>query len=154
MISQESSLHATSRTEEQQRISKEFAFPGDAESLAPSRQALMDFLAPYCSSEAQEIDFFLTLQEALANAVFHGCQNDPSKTIHCRVEIDPSAVTISIRDPGPGFDLYGATQATDDGTNLTPHGRGIYLMRSLMDEVTYLHRGTELHLRKLRAASA
>jgi len=154
LISQESSLHVTPRTEEQQRISKEFAFPGDAESLASSRQAMMDFLTPYFSNEAQEIDFFLTLQEALANAVFHGCQNDPSKTIQCRIEIDPSAVVITIRDPGPGFDPYGATQATEEGTNLTTYGRGIFLMRSLMDEVNYLHRGTELHLRKLRAASA
>ena len=151
MIPQESSLQATSRTEEQQRISKEFAFPGDVQSLAQSRQAMMDFLAPYCSGEAEEIDLFLTLQEALANAILHGCGNDPSKTIHCRVEIDPSAVEITIRDPGPGFDPYNATQSTDDGTNLTPHGRGICLMRSLMDEVTYRRGGTELHLRKLRA---
>ena len=154
VISQESSLQATSRTAEQQRISKEFVFPGDVDSLAPSRQAMMDFLAPYCSSEAEEIDLFITLQEALANAVFHGCENDASKTIHCRVEIDPSAIVITIRDPGPGFDPYNATQSTDDGTNTTTHGRGIYLMRSLMDEVTYLHRGTELHLRKMRAGTA
>jgi serine/threonine-protein kinase RsbW len=154
VISQESSLQATSRTAEQQRMSKEFAFPGDVDSLAQSRRALMDFLAPHCSSEAEELDIFLALQEALANAVLHGCQNDASKTIHCRVEIDPSALLIIVRDPGPGFDPGMATESTEAGTNVSQHGRGICLMRSLMDEVSYRQGGTELQLRKLRAGSA
>ena len=147
-------MQASSQTAEQQRISKEFAFPGDVDSLASSRQALMDFLAPYCAGEAEELDIFIALQEALANAVLHGCQNDASKTIHCRIEIDPAALVITIRDPGPGFDPGMATESTEAGTNVSQHGRGICLMRSLMDEVTYRHRGTELQLRKLRAASA
>jgi serine/threonine-protein kinase RsbW len=154
VISQESSLQARSQTAEQQRISKEFAFPGDVDALASSRQALMDFLAPYCADEAVELDVFIALQEGLANAVLHGCQNDGSRTIHCRVEIDPAEFVITIRDPGPGFDPGMATESTEAGTNLSQHGRGICLMRSLMDEVTYRHRGTELQLRKLRAASA
>ncbi len=41
---------------------------------------------------------------------------------------------------------------TEAGTNVTEHGRGICLMRSLMDEVTYRHGGAEVQLRKLRAA--
>ena len=154
MISQESSLQARSQTAEQQRISKDFAFPGDADSLVQSRQALMDFLSPYCSGEAEELDVFIALQEAVANAVFHGCGNDPSKTIHCRVEIDPAELVITIRDPGPGFDPGMATESTEAGTNVSQHGRGICLMRSLMDEVTYRHGGTEVQLRKLRAACA
>ena len=61
--------------------------------------------------------------------------------------------SLTIRDPGPGFDPYGATQSTEAGTHITPQGRGICLMRSLMDEVTYHRGGTELQLRKLRAAT-
>jgi serine/threonine-protein kinase RsbW len=135
-------------------MSKEFAFAGDLDSLAQSRQAFMDFLSPYCSSEAEELDVFIALQEALANAVLHGCRNDASKTIYCRIEIDPSAFLITIRDPGAGFDPGMATESTEAGTNFSQHGRGIRLMRSLMDEVTYRHGGTEVQLRKLRAGSA
>lgn len=120
--------------------------------MVASRQALMDFITPHCSSEAEEFDIFIALQEALANAVLHGCRNDPSQTVHCLIEIDPSALTITIRDPGPGFDPYGAAPSTDAGTNVTSHGRGICLMRSLMDDVTYRQGGTEVQLRKLRAA--
>jgi serine/threonine-protein kinase RsbW len=134
----------------QQRVSKEFTFPGDSDSLAASRQAMMDFIEPHCSSDAEEVDVLIALQEALANAVFHGTQNDPDKSIHCRVEIDPWAFIITIRDPGPGFDVEAATQPTESGTNITTHGRGIAMMRSLMNEVVYRNGGSEVQLRKLR----
>jgi anti-sigma regulatory factor (Ser/Thr protein kinase) len=136
----------------QQRVSREFTFPGDSDSLAASRQAVMDFIGPHCSSDVEELDIFIALQEALANAVLHGSRNDPAETIHCRVEIDPSAFLITIRDPGPGFDVEAATRATEFGANTTTHGRGIAMMRDLMDEVVYRNGGSEVELRKLRAA--
>ena len=134
----------------EQRVSREFTFPGDSESLAASRQAVMDFIRPHCSSDVEEVDILIAVQEALANAVLHGCRNHPSKSIHCSVMIEPSAFTITIRDQGPGFDVDAATRATESGTNTTTHGRGIALMRSLMDEVVFRHGGSEVELRKLR----
>ncbi len=142
-------MHATPQTAEQ-RTSKEFVFRGDSDSMAPARQAIMDFVTPYCGSEAVEIDIFIALQEALANAVLHGCGKDPSLAVHCRVEIDRAAITITIRDPGPGFNPEVATQLTESGGNLSSSGRGICLMRSMMDQVTYRNGGTEVQLRKLR----
>ncbi len=120
--------------------------------MVRARESVMDFIRPHCSGDLEEIDVLVALQEALANAALHGSQNDSSKTIRCRVEIDPSAFTITIRDTGPGFDVEAATRPTEAGTNVTEHGRGICLMRSLMDEVTYRHGGAEVQLRKLRAA--
>jgi anti-sigma regulatory factor (Ser/Thr protein kinase) len=135
----------------EQRASREFTFPGDPESLAASRQAVMHFIKPYCSSDIEEVDILIAVQEALANAILHGCQKDCSKTIQCSVVIDPSAFTITIRDCGPGFDVEAATRATESGTNTATHGRGIALMRSLMDQVVYRNGGSEVELRKLRA---
>jgi anti-sigma regulatory factor (Ser/Thr protein kinase) len=109
----------------------------------------MDFLKEHGLCEGQEIDIFVALQEALANAALHGCQNDRAKTIRCWVEIDPSAFTIVIQDPGPGFDVA-ATTTADPSVNTTEHGRGICLMRSLMDDVSYRRGGSEVRLRKLR----
>jgi serine/threonine-protein kinase RsbW len=110
----------------------------------------MDFVHEYCAVEQQKIDIMIALQEGLANAVLHGSGNDPSKIIRCAVDITPEAITIVISDPGQGFDTAAATDSADDGTNLTQHGRGIHLMRGLMDEVSYRHGGSELHLKKLR----
>jgi len=137
---------------ERQAISREFTFPGDSGSVVAARQAVMDFIKPHCSSELDEIDILIALQEALANAVLHGCKDDSSKMIYCSVEIDASGFTIIIRDPGPGFDVETIAQSSEAGDNTTEHGRGICLMRSLMDEVTYRRGGAEVQLRKLRAA--
>jgi len=134
---------------EQQAISREFTFPGDSESIVAVRESVMTFIKENGANEGQEIDIFVALQEALANAVLHGCQNDSAKTIRCWVEIDPSAFTIVIQDPGPGFDVAAATTA-DPSVNTTEHGRGICLMRSLMDDVSYRRGGSEVRLRKLR----
>ena len=117
--------------------------------MAAARDSVMDFVRDHCDGEQEEIDILLSLQEALANAVLHGSGADPSKTIRCRVEIDDSAITIVLADSGPGFD-HAAVEAR--GTNLTEHGRGISLMRALMDEVSYACGGSEVRLKKLRAA--
>jgi serine/threonine-protein kinase RsbW len=122
--------------------------------MAAARQAVMDFVKPYLASELEEIDVLIALQEALVNAALHGCHNDPGKTIHCSVEIDPAGVTITIRDPGPGFDVDAVTQSTEAGANMTEHGRGIILMRSLMDDIVYRNGGSEVRLRKLRGAGS
>jgi len=132
------------------RISKKFAFPRDSESMVAARELVMDFMRPHFSGDLEEIDVLVVLQEALANAL-HGSQNDRSKTIHCSIAIDSSAFTITIRDLGPGLDVGAATQRTEAGANITTHGRGICLMRSLIDEVIYRHGGAEVQLRKLRA---
>ncbi len=118
------------------------------------RDGIMDFVHEYCSDDRQEIDILVALQEGLVNAVLHGCHNDPSKIARCSVEIDPDAITFVITDPGDGFDTAGTIDASDDGTNLTQHGRGIMMIRSLMDEVHYRHGGTELEMKKLRRTAA
>lgn len=114
------------------------------------RDRIMDCLHEHCPDEQQEIDIMIALQEGLANAVLHGSGNDPSKIIRCSLQVTPEAITIVIRDSGEGFDTAAVTDSADDGTNLTQHGRGIHLMRGLMDEVTYRHGGSELQLKKLR----
>lgn len=131
-------------------LASEFVFTGDSAAMIAVRDRIMDFLHEHCADEQQEIDIMIALQEGLANAVLHGSGNDPSKIIRCAVDITPEAITIIIRDPGQGFDTAAAADSTDDGTNLTQHGRGIHLMRSLMDEVNYRHGGSELQLKKLR----
>lgn len=130
-------------------FTRDFVFAGDALTITAGRDAIMEFLAGHGISDEEEIDLLVALQEGLANAVFHGCGDDRSKQLECRVEVDPSEINIVIRDPGPGFNTSVGDLA-EDGTNLTQHGRGILLMRNLMDEITYRQGGSELHMKKLR----
>lgn len=129
---------------------REFVLKGDLDSVVPARDAIVEFVRGYCADEQQEIDILLAVQEALANATLHGCGNDASKLVHCTVEITPSTMTFDIQDPGSGFKTEIAADEAEDGTNLTEHGRGIYLMRSLMDQVSYRKRGSEVVMKKVR----
>jgi serine/threonine-protein kinase RsbW len=135
---------------ERHAFTKEFACAGDAGSIAGARDSILQFLTEHGVGGEEEIDLMLALQEALANAVFHGCGDDASKTIRSTVEIMPEEIRIVVRDPGAGFNTSSSADSAEDGTNLTQHGRGILLMRSLMDEISYRHGGSELRMRKRR----
>lgn len=129
--------------------SREFVFPGSTEAMFAARDQIMQFLNAQGVDGEEEIDVLVALQEALANAVVHGCGNDAGKTVHCTVALDDNEINLTVRDPGPGFDVYSGSDL-EDGTNLSNHGRGILLMRSLMDELSYRHHGSEVHLKKFR----
>ena len=126
---------------------REFEFPGVLANVAEYHDKVMEFVAEHCPDEGDQIDILVALQEAMANAALHGCKDDPAKTIRCMVSAGKADIVISVRDPGPGFDLALADPENYRVTTLT-HGRGIVLMRSLMSEVTFARHGSEIVLRK------
>ena len=100
-------------------------------------------------ADGREDDIELALSEALANAVVHGAGSDPSKIVECDVACDEEhGMLIVVRDPGPGFDA-GKISDPCYGENIySSHGRGIYLINQLMDEVQFRKNGTEIHMIK------
>lgn len=91
----------------------------------------------------------LALHEALANAVIHGAKEDPSKIVECVVACDEQrGVLIIVRDPGPGFDPKTIPSCTLGENLYSNHGRGIFLINQLMDEVEFRKNGTEIHMVK------
>ena len=91
----------------------------------------------------------LALQEALANAVVHGAKEDPSKIVECLVACDEQrGILIIVRDPGPGFDPQAIPSCTMGENLYSNHGRGIFLINQLMDEVKFHKNGTEIHMVK------
>ena len=91
----------------------------------------------------------LALQEALANAVVHGAKEDPSKVVECVVACDAErGVLIIVRDPGTGFDPEAIPSCTRGENVYSNHGRGIFLINQLMDEVKFRKNGTEIHMVK------
>lgn len=109
----------------------------------------MRFIRAMECAQGSELEVELALQEALANAIVHGCKGDPSKSVHCTVTCHPpSSLEISIQDPGEGFNPNDiATPCSTEGLTLD-HGRGIHMIRTLMDEVRFSRNGTELIMRK------
>ncbi|HMK31896.1 MAG TPA: ATP-binding protein [Terriglobales bacterium] len=133
----------------QQNVHQRFVLPGDVEAVAPVRDRVLAFLSDHgCLTAGEEFDLRLVLQEALVNAVVHGCRQNSSLTVVCDVVRDPSGVSITVRDPGPGFDPRKLHDPTHGTGLVASAGRGIYIIRSLMDEVRFEAGGSEIRMRK------
>jgi serine/threonine-protein kinase RsbW len=77
----------------------------------------------------------LAVREAMNNAVTHGNKSDASKTISVDFQLDTRALCVRIKDQGRGFDVSEIPDPTLRENLLKPSGRGVHLIRSLMDEV-------------------
>ena len=98
----------------------------------------------------------MAVREAAVNAVLHGNEYDPAKLIAVTLENTGGALVISIADQGRGLDPETIPDPLAPENLLRGTGRGIFLIRSFMDEVHFrqLHPGTELTLVKKLAPAA
>ena len=125
-------------------------FPADVQNIEPMVQRVMDLARELHCDEGKDMEIGLALQEALANAIVPGCKSDPSKTVTCRVEVpQPKEMLIVVRDSGPGFEERKVPDPLSAAGLQSDHGRGIRLIRGLMDEAHYEAGGTELHMKVL-----
>jgi serine/threonine-protein kinase RsbW len=92
----------------------------------------------------------MSVREAMVNAVLHGNAYDPKKRVHVVFEQHGKTLTITIADEGKGLEESELPDPLAPDNLLKQSGRGIFLMRSFMDEVKIknLHPGTEVRLIK------
>jgi serine/threonine-protein kinase RsbW len=80
--------------------------------------------------------------EAVNNSIIHGNKRDPNKTVALICDCNPAEVVISVRDEGPGFDDIHLPDPLAEENLMRDHGRGVFLIRSLMDSVHFQHNTT------------
>jgi serine/threonine-protein kinase RsbW len=121
----------------------------DVGCITAAVEQMMTLVRQLDCAAGHEFEIELALREALANAIRHGSGNDPSKQVQCCVACDPArGMLLVVRDEGPGFDPS-ELQSPVLGQNVfSDHGRGIYLINQLMDEVHFEKGGTEIHMLK------
>ena len=93
----------------------------------------------------------LAVGEALANIIEHAYGAKPGQEIHLTLTIDASKLSLLVRDFGRKFDK--ATYQPPNFNIPKEGGYGVYLIRQMMDEVTYFNpkgQGTELNLVKYK----
>lgn len=92
---------------------------------------LLGFPSRYCA-----LNVPVALSEALSNAMLRGNEDDPEKAVNVRVSATTESIVIEVQDEGDGFDLEASTHDPADPANLEREdGRGVFLMRALMDSV-------------------
>jgi serine/threonine-protein kinase RsbW len=121
----------------------------DRNAVDPVVQSVMEVVRLiHCDAEKYDA-IELALTEALANAVVHGAKADPSKIVECDVvSNEDESILIVVRDPGTGFKPGEIPNPLQGESVYSDHGRGIFLINQLMDEVKFLKNGTEIHMIK------
>ena len=126
----------------------EHSLPSEVAAISPFVDRLM-VLFRKCGCVSQgESDVEIALREALANAIIHGNHENPRKHVYVRCRCKPDEVSIAVKDEGRGFDLNKIADPTAPENTGAVHGRGIYLMKALMDEVRFEEGGVIVRLRK------
>jgi len=131
------------------------SLPSKVAVISPFADQLMRFILNFRSADGSEADIEMALHEALANAVIHGNGENSGKRVYvdCRCYMD-GEVSITVRDEGRGFDCNAIPSPTFRENLLFAHGRGIYLMKTFMDEITFEEGGAVVMMRKKSNASS
>jgi serine/threonine-protein kinase RsbW len=131
----------------------------------PSRLELLPIVDQLTAGIAERMEFddesrmqiSISVMEAGTNAIQHGNRIDPAKSVEMRFTLKPDRLEVAVTDMGPGFDLSRVlTDVTSPEHLLDLRGRGIYMMRTCMDQVDFRFgpEGTTVVLVKTRRAGA
>ena len=127
----------------------ETSLPADVRRISPLVDTVMAKVGEMGCATGKEFEVETALREALANAMVHGAGKDPTKEIQFLVACDHSrGMLIVVRDPGEGFDPDSIPSPVAGQEIFSSHGRGIYLINQLMDDVRFRRGGTEIVMKK------
>ena len=131
------------------RETLEFELPAEREAVPP----LVRTLCERCESLGHPHEFVrsqlpLVVDEAVSNAMGHGCGWDRRRVVRVLAVLTGERVEIVVRDDGEGFERSEVADPLSGENRRRAGGRGLFLMESLMDEVEYRDGGRTVVLRK------
>lgn len=115
-------------------------------------QTLTDCITQFMKFDEDSAHWIaMSVRESVTNAIQHGNKLDPSKKVDIRFEVSPKQLSISVKDQGDGFRADEIPNPLDADNLLKPSGRGIFYIRTFMDEVEFRalsQGGMEVHMVK------
>ena len=91
----------------------------------------------------------LIFSELMCNAVIHGNRQDMSKKVNVSVEVTTGHISACVTDEGAGFDYVSFLRRAAKCDDLTvEHGRGIYLVYTLADSLSFNMNGNQIRFNK------
>jgi serine/threonine-protein kinase RsbW len=126
---------------------KRFRMRSRREAVAPAVERILAAVEAAGFDREQRQDLSVALSEALSNAAFHGNGLRHRSQVRITVTLTPrEGASVEVEDSGNGFDPGSVEDPTDPARVLAPRGRGIFLMRSLVDEVEFSPPGNRVRL--------
>ena len=122
-------------------------FPSTAENLRDAVSEVVEACERLAFSGSRAtLNLRVAVGEALANAILYGNRQDPEKRVRVRAELRPGEAIVTITDEGPGFDPESVQDPTVAENRGRSHGRGLFLLRKLADEVRFNETGNSVTL--------
>src|SRR5271169_1896675 len=131
----------------------EAVFESDLKNVESAEEMVHRVCGAAGFDEEEQHKIGMAVHESMINAIWHGNKNDPAKRVGLQFRIYDDRFEIRIRDQGAGFEISGIPHPLEPENLLKVSGRGIFLIRSFMDDfhVTRLPEGgTEVTMVKLR----
>lgn len=123
------------------------------DAVGPAVDRILEAVAGAGLTPEQRQNLAVAAAEALSNAAVHGNRLVAGRAVRISVLVRPRlGAVVEVSDSGPGFDLAALIDPTDASHLLNPAGRGVFLMRRLVDGVEYNRRGNRVRLTVRRAA--
>ena len=129
----------------------EVVIPSDTSAGQSVQERIVQLLEELRYEERDVFGIRLAIEEALVNAIKHGNQMDPNKTVRITCLVAAHKVRIEIEDQGEGFQPADVPDPTADENLERPCGRGIMLMRAFMSSIAFNDSGNCVILEKHRS---
>ncbi len=124
-----------------------FELPNDIASIEGAVDHAVEHCAPAGLDRRRLLfNFRIGLTEAISNAILYGNSGDPGKRVRVELRAVPGEVHARVSDEGGGFDPRAVPDPRLPENLIRPDGRGVFLMRALMDEVHFNRRGNAVTL--------
>jgi serine/threonine-protein kinase RsbW len=122
-----------------------FRIPSDVHLVDEAVELVARNLEPaFVDRHTIRFNLRVALAEAVANAILYGNCEDRAKGVAVRVLFGPNAVEMEVTDEGCGFDYRYVPDPTLPANRMRPYGRGLFLIRQLVDEVRFNDAGNSI----------
>jgi len=126
----------------------DYSFPSDLKVVKKASLKIIDQLKNLKLDEITLFKIVLCTEEALINAIKYGNKNQKDLPVKVSLTKNPSSIEITVKDQGKGFDHKNLPDPTTDENIIKTSGRGLFLIRKLMDKVSYLDNGSRIKMVK------
>jgi len=128
-------------------ILSRFRMPSRRAAIAPTVERILEAVDGVGLSTDRRADLAVATAEALSNAAVHGNRLRPGSQVLITVGVAPGRkATVEVKDSGPGFDYTAVSDPTHPSKLLVPGGRGVFLMRRLVDHLEFRPPGNRVLL--------
>ncbi len=129
------------------KTEKLLIFPSELENISRVEKLIDDISSSHNLSSEIYGKISVAIIEAVNNAILHGNQLDNSKKVKIDYNIDDKAICFMIEDEGKGFDFSSIPDPTLPENLEKTHGRGIFLMNHLADDIAFNENGALVEMK-------